>query len=84
LGTTGSIQRLYGVLIAGADNDARVSAAMLSRAIAVGVMHPLVADIDDETLRSQLRRITRRLIDAVETDHDSASGGNIGADSQKG
>ncbi|ETW23688.1 TetR family transcriptional regulator [Mycobacterium gastri 'Wayne'] len=58
------IARLYGVLVDDAAEDARVSAAMLSGAIAVGVMHPLVADIDDESLRSQLRRITSRLIGA--------------------
>ncbi|EUA07464.1 bacterial regulatory s, tetR family protein [Mycobacterium kansasii 732] len=56
------IARLYGVLVDDAAEDARVSAAMLSGAIAVGVMHPLVAEIDDESLRSHLRRITRRLI----------------------
>jgi AcrR family transcriptional regulator len=60
------IQRLYGVLIGDAGDDARVSAAMLSGAIAVGVMHPLVTGIDDDTLRSQLLRITRRLIDVSE------------------
>ncbi|KZS70515.1 TetR family transcriptional regulator [Mycobacterium kansasii] len=58
------IARLYGVLVGDAAEDARVTAAMLSGAIAVGVMHPLVADVDDESLRSQLRRITRRLIGA--------------------
>ncbi|VBA61334.1 TetR/AcrR family transcriptional regulator [Mycobacterium attenuatum] len=58
------IARLYGVLVDDAAEDARVSAAMLSGAIAVGVMHPLVAEIDDESLRSHLRRITRRLIGA--------------------
>lgn len=57
------IARLYGVLVDSADEDARVSAAMLSGAIAVGVMHPLVADVDDDTLRAQLLRITRRLFD---------------------
>ncbi|WP_241011215.1 TetR/AcrR family transcriptional regulator [Mycobacterium camsae] len=57
------IQRLYGVLVDDAAEDARVSAAMLSGAIAVGVLHPLVADIDDDTLRAQLLRITRRLFD---------------------
>lgn len=57
------IQRLYGVLVGEAGDDARVSAAMLSGAIAVGVMHPLVAGIDDETLRSQLLRLTRRFIE---------------------
>ncbi len=57
------IQRLYGVLVDDAAEDARVSAAMLSGAIAVGVLHPLVADIDDDTLRAQLLRITHRLFD---------------------
>jgi AcrR family transcriptional regulator len=60
------IHRLYGVLVDDAAEDARVSAAMLSGAIAVGVLHPLVADIDDDTLRTQLLRITRRLFDAAE------------------
>lgn len=59
------IERLYGVLVDGVAEDARVSAAMLSGAIAVGVVHPLVADIDDQTLRTQLLRITRRLFDAA-------------------
>lgn len=59
------IQRLYGVLVDDTAEDARVSAAMLSGAIAVGVLHPLVADIDDDTLRAQLLRITHRLFDAV-------------------
>jgi AcrR family transcriptional regulator len=59
------IQRLYGVLVNDTAEDARVSAAMLSGAIAVGVVHPLVADIDDDTLRAQLLRITRRLFEAV-------------------
>ncbi|WAC94201.1 TetR/AcrR family transcriptional regulator [Mycobacterium sp. Aquia_213] len=60
------IQRLYGVLVGDAGDDSEVLAAMMSGAIAVGVVHPLVADIDDETLRCQLRRITRRLISAAE------------------
>jgi AcrR family transcriptional regulator len=59
------IQRLYGVLVDDAAEDARVSAAMLSGAIAVGVVHPLVSDIDNDKLRAQLLRITRRLFDAV-------------------
>lgn len=58
------IQRLYSVLVGDAGDDSRVLAAMLSGAIAVGVVSPIVADIDDETLRSQLRRITARLMEA--------------------
>lgn len=57
------IQRLYGVLLDTAAEDARVAAAMLSGAIAVGVLHPLVADVSDDNLRSQLRRTIRRLIE---------------------
>ncbi len=60
------IQRLYSVLVGDAGDDRRVLAAMLSGAIAVGVVHPLVGDVDDDTLRSQLRRITGRLVDAAE------------------
>ena len=58
------IQRLYSVLVGDAGDDRRVLAAMLSGAIAVGVVNPLVADVDDETLRAQLRRITGRLMEA--------------------
>ena len=60
------IARLYGVLADDTSEDSRVSAAVLSGAIAVGVMHPLVADVDDDTLRSQLLRVTHRLIGAPE------------------
>lgn len=65
------IARLYGVLVGEAGDDAVVSAAMLSGAIAVGVMHPLVTGIDDDTLRTQLLRLTRRFID---TPHESGDG----------
>jgi AcrR family transcriptional regulator len=57
------ISRLYAVLIGDAGQEARLPAAMLSGAIAVGVMHPLVADIDDVSLRRELLLYTRRLID---------------------
>lgn len=57
------INRLYGVLIGDAGTEARVAAAVLSGAIGVAVTHPLVADIDDDTLRQQLIRLTRRILD---------------------
>lgn len=57
------IQRLYSVLVGDAGDDARVTAAILSGAIAVGVMHPLVAGVDDDVLRSQLLRLTRRFME---------------------
>ena len=47
------------------DHEARVSTAMLTAAISGTVMHPLVAGLDDETLRSQLERLARRLLPAM-------------------
>ncbi|AFM18426.1 transcriptional regulator [Mycolicibacterium chubuense NBB4] len=57
------VSRLYAVLVGGSGREGRLPAAMLSGAIAVGVMHPLVADIDDETLRRELLIYTKRLVD---------------------
>lgn len=56
------IERLYSVLLGDAGDDALVAGAMLAGAIASGVMHPLVAGIDDEALRTQLLRVTRRFM----------------------
>ncbi len=58
------IERLYAALLGTeAGVEARLLAAMLSSAISVVVMHPLVADVDDATLRAQLLRMTRRMLD---------------------
>jgi AcrR family transcriptional regulator len=43
--------------------EARVSTAMLTAAISGAVVHPLVAELDDATLRAQLRVLARRLFD---------------------
>jgi AcrR family transcriptional regulator len=58
------LERLYAALI-GDDTgpEALVQAAMLSGAIGSAVKHPLVAHLDDATLRSHLLRLTRRLVD---------------------
>ena len=42
------------------------AAAMVSAAIGGAVMHPLVADLDDDTLRRQLLRLTRQFLEQVE------------------
>ena len=58
------IDRLYGLLLGeNPGPDTRVPAAMLSAAIGGAVSHPLLADVDDETLRVQLLRFARRLLD---------------------
>jgi AcrR family transcriptional regulator len=57
------MDRLYR-LLAGDDPgaDGRVPAAMLSGAIGGAVTHPLVADVDDETLRAGLLDVARRFL----------------------
>ena len=54
--------RVNRVLMGGAsDARARVQAAMLAAAIAGAVIHPLVLDLGDDTLRSQLSKQARKL-----------------------
>jgi AcrR family transcriptional regulator len=55
--------RVNRVLMGGSsDAGARVQAAVLAGTIAAAVIHPLVLDLDDETLRSQLLKQVRRLL----------------------
>lgn len=56
------MERLYRVLL-GNEIGAGARVAMISTAIGGGVMHPLVADLDDETLRFQLLDMTRRFLE---------------------
>ena len=57
------IERLYAALLGTeAGEEARLHAAMLSSAISVAVMHPLIADVDGDTLRGYLKEMTRRMI----------------------
>ncbi|WP_422745929.1 TetR/AcrR family transcriptional regulator [Mycobacterium sp. WMMD1722] len=57
------IDRLYTAML-GEETGARarVHAAMLSGVISVAVMHPLVADVDDDSLRHELLRTMRRIV----------------------
>ena len=58
------MDRLFTVLTGGdAGAAARVRGAMISAAIGGAVMHPLVADLDDETLRAQMLHFTRQLFE---------------------
>ena len=55
--------RLNRLLMGGASHPpARVQAATLAAFIAGAVIHPLVLDLDDESLRSQLLKQARRLL----------------------
>jgi len=58
------MDRLYRLLMGDdAGPEARVPAAMLTAAIGGAVMHPLVINLDDDTLRSNLLRLARRFLD---------------------
>jgi len=57
------MQRLFSVLLGGKfDSRSRVRAAMIAAAIGGAVTHPLVTDLDDETLRSEVFGLTQSLL----------------------
>lgn len=58
------VRRLYGMLVGDeARPDAQVRLAALTIVVGGVVAHPLVADLDDDTLRTQLRDVVRGLTD---------------------
>lgn len=59
------LERIYSLLLgeAGAGPDARVRIAIMGATIGATVVHPLVADLDDDTLRRELERVAARLFD---------------------
>jgi AcrR family transcriptional regulator len=58
------VERLYGMLVGGdAGPESQVRLAALTCVVGGTVAHPLVAGLDDDTLREQLRHTVRRLID---------------------
>ena len=58
------VARLYGMLIGGRDRPGNmVRLAALTCVVGGTVAHPLVADLDDETLRAQMLEMVRGLID---------------------
>jgi AcrR family transcriptional regulator len=65
------MQRLFAVLLGGTfDSRSRVRAAMIAAAIGGAVTHPLVTDLDDETLRSELLGLTQRLLGSADSSMD--------------
>jgi AcrR family transcriptional regulator len=57
------VMRRLSRLLMGDDTgpEARVQTAVLTAALSGAVMHPLVVDLDDDTLRTQLQTAARRL-----------------------
>ena len=56
------MDRLYGALLRDSGDETMMEAAMLQGAISSAVMHPQLAHVDDETLRTRLTDISRRLL----------------------
>lgn len=58
------VERLYGMLVGGDDGpQTQVRLAALTCVVGGTVSHPLVAYLDDDTLRTQLVDMVRRLVD---------------------
>ena len=58
------MSRLFGALLGGAtDTVSRLRVAMVASAIGGVVTHPLVADLDDDTLRSMVLEVARQFLD---------------------
>jgi hypothetical protein len=57
------MQRLRRILVGDdAAPEARVRTAMLIAAVSGAVMHPFVADLDDDLVRAELLRLARRFL----------------------
>ncbi|MCI3273448.1 TetR/AcrR family transcriptional regulator [Streptomyces cylindrosporus] len=57
------MDRVYGLLLDDMGNGSKVRMAMMGATIGATVVHPLVAGLDDETLRRELLHAARRLFD---------------------
>ncbi len=58
------MNRVYALLLDEAADDASLMrTAIVSAAIGAAIVHPLVVHLDDETMRVELLRVTRRLFD---------------------
>ena len=72
--------RLYTVLTGGTTGaETSVRAAMVSAAIGGAVMHPLVMNVDDDTLRSRLLSLSQQLLDLPEPGAAIAPGAVLAA-----
>lgn len=58
------MDRLYSVLTGEEDAHTRVQAAIFTSAMGAAVVHPLVAQLDDDRLRQELLHFARRLLPA--------------------
>jgi AcrR family transcriptional regulator len=57
------MERVYRLLLGGARGESKVRIAVMGATIGATVVHPLVADLDDETLHRELMHVAHRLFD---------------------
>lgn len=69
------MERIYRLLLGPASAAPTVRLAMLGATIGATVVHPLVAGLDDETLRRELMYVARRLFDISEATGDADGDG---------
>ena len=55
------MERVYGLILGSTSPRERVRVAMMGATIGATVVHPLVSDLDDDTLRRELMNASRRL-----------------------
>ncbi len=67
------LERVYRLLLGRASSESKVRIAVMAATIGATVVHPLVADLDDETLRRELVHVARRLFDIDGSDLSAGS-----------
>lgn len=66
------MERVYGLLLDSASGESKVRIAVMGATIGATVVHPLVADLDDKTLRRELMHVAQRLFDIAAPAGDRA------------
>jgi AcrR family transcriptional regulator len=66
------MERVYSLLLGADSGEATVRIAIMGAMIGATVVHPLVADLDDETLQRELMQVARRLFEITGPAAESA------------
>jgi hypothetical protein len=72
------MERIYALLLGAASAESRIRIAIMGATIGATVVHPLVAGLDDDTLRRELMHVGRRLFDITDSAEDNAGSATPG------